>query len=69
MLERKNEDATTSAASSSFSKFSQEEFKEIAIRTNREHYDLVCELFKNLADIFETQNGVWQNVYYSGGPN
>ena len=54
MLERQNEDATTSAASSSFSKFSQEEFKELVIRTNREHFDLVCELFRNLADIFET---------------
>ena len=54
VLERKNEDATASATSSSFSKFSQEEFKELAIRTNREHYDLVCELFKTLDDIFET---------------
>ena len=54
VLERKNEDETASAASSSFSKFSQEEFKELAIRTNREHYDLVCDLFKTLADIFET---------------
>ena len=41
-------------SSSSFSKFSQEEFKEISTRTNKEHYDLVCELFKTLADIFET---------------
>ena len=54
VLERKNEGATVSAASSSFSKFSQEEFKEIAIKTNREHYDLICELFKTLDDIFET---------------
>ena len=53
-LERQNEDATASAASSSFSKFSQEEFKELAIRTKREHFDLVCELFETLADIFET---------------
>ena len=54
VLERQNEDATASAASSSFSKFSQEEFKELSIRTNSEHFDLVCELFKTLADIFET---------------
>ena len=54
VLERKNEDATASAASSSFSKFSQEEFKEIAIRNNKERFDLVCELFRTLADIFET---------------
>ena len=54
VLERKNEDATANVASSSFSKFSQEEFKELAIRTNREHFDLVCELFITLADIFET---------------
>ena len=55
ILERQNEDATTSAASSSFSRFSKEEFKELAIRTNREHFDLVCELFRTLVDIFETQ--------------
>ena len=54
LLERQCEDATTSATSSSFSKFSQEEFKELAIRTNRDHYDSVCELFKTIADIFET---------------
>ena len=45
LLERQCEDATASAASSSFSKFSQEEIKEISIRTNKEHHDLVCELF------------------------
>ena len=54
VLERQNEDATASVASSSFSRFFQEEFKELAIRTNREHFDLVCELFNTLADIFET---------------
>ena len=53
-LEKQNQDATTSAASSSFSKFSQEEFKELAIRTNMEHFDLVCELLRTLVDIFET---------------
>ena len=51
VLERQIEDATASAASYSFSKFSQEELKELAIRTNREHYYLVCELFNNLDDI------------------
>ena len=54
LLEKQYEDATTSAASSSFSKFSQEEFKEIALRTNRENHDLVCELFKTLDNICET---------------
>ena len=54
LLERQYEDATASAASSSFSKFSQEEFKELAIQTNREHHDLVSELFKTLDNIFET---------------
>ena len=54
MLEKQYEDATASAASSSFSKFSQEEFKELAIWTNREHHDLVSELFKTLDNIFET---------------
>ena len=53
MLERQNEHATAIASSSSFSKFSQEEFKELAIRTNMEHYDLICELFKTLDDIFK----------------
>ena len=54
LLERQYEDATTSATSSSFSKFSQEEFKELAIQTNREDHDLVSELFKTLDNIFET---------------
>ena len=54
VLERQNEDATVSAASSSFSRFSQEEFKDLAIRTNMEHFDLVCELFRTLVDIFKT---------------
>ena len=54
LLERQCEDATASATSSSFSKFSLEEFKDLAIRTNKEHHDLVCELFKNLDNIFET---------------
>ena len=54
MLEKQYEDATTSAASSSFSKFFQEEFKDLALQTNMEHYDLVSELFKNLDSFFET---------------
>ena len=54
LLERQCVDATVSATSSSFSKFSQEEFKKLAIRTNKEHYDLVCELFKTIDNIFET---------------
>ena len=54
LLERQYEDATASAPSSLFSKFSQEEFKEMAIRTNREHHGLVSELFKTLDNIFET---------------
>ena len=35
LLEKQYEDATVSAASSLFSKFSQEEFKELALWTNR----------------------------------
>ena len=54
LLEKQCEDATASAASSSFSKFSQEEFKELALKTNREHYELISELFKTLDSIFET---------------
>ena len=54
LLERQYEDATVSATSSSFSKFSQEEFKELALRTNSEHHDFVSELLKTLDNIFET---------------
>ena len=54
LLEKQYEDETASAASSSFSKFSEEEFKEMALQTNREHHDLVNELFKTLDNIFET---------------
>ena len=53
-LEKQCEDATASAASSSFSRFSQEEFKELAIRTNHEHYELITDLFHTLKDIYET---------------
>ena len=54
LLEKQYEYATASEASYSFSKFSQEEFKELALRTNREHYDLVSEFFKTLDNIFES---------------
>ena len=54
LLVKEIEDAIGSAASSSFSKFSKEEFKELAIRINREHYCLVYDLFKTLDNIFET---------------
>ena len=54
MLERQYEDETASASSSSFSKFSQEEFKELDIQTNREHHDLFSELFKTVDNIFDT---------------
>ena len=49
-----NEDEAALAVSSSFSSFSQEEFKELAVRTNREHFDLVCEFLGTLVDAFET---------------
>ena len=51
-MEKEYEDATASAASSSFSNFSQEEFRESALWTNRENYDLVSELFKTLDKFF-----------------
>ena len=54
LLEKQYEDATASAASSSFSNFSQEEFKELALWTNRENHELISELFKTLDNIFET---------------
>ena len=54
LLEKQYEDATASATSCSFSKFSWEDFKELALRTNREHHDLGSELFKTLDKIFET---------------
>ena len=54
MLERQCEYATASASLSSYFKFFQEKFKELSIQTHKEHYDLVCELFKTLENIFET---------------
>ena len=45
LLEKQCEDANASADSYSFSRFSQQEFKELAIKTNHEHYDLITELF------------------------
>ena len=53
MLERQCEYATASAASSSYSMFSQEEFKDLSFLTNKEHHYLVYELFKTLDNIFE----------------
>ena len=54
MLEKQCEDATTSATSSLFSRFSQEEFKQLAIKRNEDHYELITELFDSLNDIYET---------------
>ena len=54
LFEKQYEYAIASAASSLFSKISQEEFKDLALQTNREHHDLVSELFKTLDNIFET---------------
>ena len=53
-VEKQCKDATASASSSAFSRFTQQEFKELAIKTNREHHELISELFQNLDDIFET---------------
>ena len=47
--------------SSSFSRFSQEEFMELAIITNMKFFYLVCELFGTLVDIFETHT-VFNNM-------
>ena len=54
LFEKQCEDATTSAASSSLSRFSQQEVKELVIKTNQEHYDLITELFQTMNDIYET---------------
>ena len=54
MLEKQYEDATASATSSSFFKFFWEEFKELALRTNREHHELISELFNTFDNIFKT---------------
>ena len=54
MLEYKCEDETTSATSYSFSKSSQQEFKDLAIQINQEHHELLTELFNTLDDIMET---------------
>ena len=53
-LENQCEDATATADSSVLSKFSQQEFKDLAIQTNQEHHELVTELFKTMDDILET---------------
>ena len=54
LLEKQCEYATASAASSLFSRFSQHEFKELAIRINQENHELISELFQTMDDIFET---------------
>ena len=61
-LEKQCEDATTSAASSLFSRFSQEEFKQLAIKRNEDHYELITELFHSLNDIYETYIAFGQMV-------
>ena len=53
-LEKQCEDATTSAASSAFFRFSQQEFQYLAIQVNQEHHDLITEIFRTLDNIFET---------------
>ena len=49
-LEKQCEDAT----SYTFSKFSQQEFKDLSINTNQEHHELLNELFNTLNDIMKT---------------
>ena len=53
-IEKQHEYATASEASSTFSKFSQQEFKDSAIQVNLEHHKLITEMFRTLDDIFET---------------
>ena len=53
-LEKQCEYENASAASSSFSKFSQEEFKELALKTSQERHELINELFKTLDSVFES---------------
>ena len=59
LLEKQCEYATASAASSSFSRFTQEQFKELAIKTNKENHELISELFQTLNDIFEKAYCFW----------
>ena len=54
LLVKQCEDATTSAASSAFFRFSEQEFQDLAIQVNQEHHDLIIEMFRTLDDIFET---------------
>ena len=54
ILEKQCEDATASAASAAFSKFSQQEFKDLDIQINQEHHELLTEFFNTLNDIMET---------------
>ena len=54
MLVKQCEDATASAASSTFFWFSQQEFQDLAIQVNQQHHGLITEMFMTLDDIFET---------------
>ena len=54
MLVNQCEDATGSASSFAFFRFSQQEFQYLAIQVNQEHHDLITEMFRTLDDIFET---------------
>ena len=51
---RQCEDATASAASSTFFRFSKQEFQYLAIQVNQEYHYLITEMFRTLDDIFET---------------
>ena len=45
-----------------FSRFSQEEFKQLSIKINEDHYELITELFHSLNDIYETYIAFGQMV-------
>ena len=51
---RQCEDATASAASSAFFRFSKHKFQDLAIQVNQEHHGLTTEMFRTLDEIFET---------------
>ena len=52
LLIRQCEYATASTTSSAFFRFSKQEFQDLAIQVNKEHHDLITEMFRSLDDIF-----------------
>ena len=55
-LEQQLKNSQFLSVASSFSKFSKEEFKELALKIHEDHKNLFVQLFEGLNDIHETYN-------------